>query len=51
MTEGVALRERYKHGVPDFEEDSRTQTMVPSGQSDVVPVLKCPACGYSVEGL
>lgn len=49
MVYGVALREGYTTGVPDFDRRGGDgQTMFPSGQSNMVTVAKCPKCGYSV---
>ena len=50
MTEGVALKENYTSGAPDFvgQTDDLGQTMFPAGHSNVVTVAKCPECGYSV---
>ena len=49
MQGGVALKDRYTPGVPDFmhQEDTRGQTMVLSGYADLIAVSKCPECGYS----
>ena len=51
MVPGIGLRETYRMGLPDFHgntADSRGQTMIASGESNMVNVLKCPECGYSV---
>ncbi len=51
MVEGVALKENYTMGAPDFpgnDESSRGQTFSPAGNSNMVTVAKCPECGYSV---
>ena len=53
MAEGVAIKnDTADFGIPDFGEvaggDGQTFTMQSSGK--IYNVLKCPDCGYSVEG-
>jgi len=51
MVDGVAMKEGWTAGIPDFpgQTDTRGQTFSPSGQSQMVNVQKCPQCGYSVQ--
>ena len=46
MKKGIALQERMG-GMPDFIGSKEIITMSPSGNSDLVPVWKCPKCGES----
>lgn len=46
---GIAIQQGYVTGLPDFpgQTDLQGQTMSPGGPGAVVPVDKCPACGFS----
>lgn len=51
MIPGIAILPTYVAGLPDFPGDTdpgRVQTINPGGPGEVVRVMKCPQCGYSV---
>mgnify|MGYP003394592651 CR=1 FL=1 len=49
MLPGKALVE-IPDGIPDFEGDGCVCTMSASGRAELIDVLKCPSCGFSVTG-
>lgn len=50
MTDGTALKNTVSAGLPDFpgQTDLRGQTFTENGPAQLVGVLKCESCGYSV---
>ena len=49
MVTSIAIQQTWTAGIPDFIGDKNPiiQTMSPGGPGELIPCLKCPACGYS----
>ena len=48
MRPGLALAQSFT-GIGDFHDDDDVVTLSPGGSGHLVSVMKCPACGYSVD--
>lgn len=48
MLRGHALQNTLTAGVRDFPDGDDVVTLSPTGPAQVVPVLKCLQCGYSI---
>lgn len=48
MQPSKALKDIYIGGIDSSNPPQRGDTLVKSGKADLIEVMKCPQCGYSV---
>lgn len=48
MRPGIAMRETVTGGVPDFPGDVSASTFSAGGPGELITVMKCTECGWSV---
>lgn len=48
MQAGIALAQTYTAGTPDFPGDTHATTFSAGGPGEIIEVMKCTACGWSV---
>ena len=48
LKEGIATKQTYVGGMPDFPGDKHASTFSAGGPGKVTTCWKCPKCGYSI---